>query len=301
MPPTEPIVSVIVPCYNSERTIHACLDALLAQRTQIVYEIVVVDSSTDDTRQIVEQEYPSVRLIHLEKRTFAGAARNVGVQATRAPFCLMIDSDCIAQPDLIERMMARHRERHYVAVGGSVRNGTPRSLSGWIGYLIEFKELMPSTPARLVSNVPTGNAAYRREAFERYGYFDEDLSLTEDLLFNWKLNAAGEDLLFDPDIQVTHLNRTGWSNVFSYQVSLGRTSVAARKRGNGLGFRGGTWLVRYPSLVALMPFVRLMRAVIWLATYDRMSLLLFAIVWPTYLIAAAFWSYGFLLGVIDEA
>ena len=296
----EPIVSVIVPCYNSEQTIRRCLNAILRQHTSTPYDVIVVDSSVDGTPQIVEQEFPSVRLIHIESRTFAGAARNVGVRATGAPFCLMIDSDCLARPDLIERVMARHREGQYAAVGGSVANGTPRSLSGWIGYLMEFKELMPSTPMRLASSVPTGNSAYRREVFERYGYFDEDLWLTEDLLFNWKLFSAGEHLLFDPAIEVTHLNRTGWQNVLSYQIVLGRTSVTARKRGNGLGSRSGNALIRYPILIALMPFVRVMRAAIWLAAYDRRSLLLFSLVWPAYLLAAAFWSFGFLLGVIDE-
>src|SRR5687767_11073549 len=211
--PAEPLVSAIIPCYNSERTIRQCLTAVLNQQTSAVFNVIVVDSSDDQTSEIVRREFPSVQLIKLGQRTYAGAARNKGVQQTRATFCVMIDSDCIAAPDLIERMMARHSEAQYAAVGGSVANGTPGSLSGWIGYLMEFKELMPSTPMRLDRSVPTGNAAYRREVFERYGYFDEDLWLTEDLLFNWKLYSAGERLLFDPAIQVTHLNRTGWRNV----------------------------------------------------------------------------------------
>src|SRR5712692_6727623 len=168
MPPIDPIVTVIVPCYNSEQTIRRCLNAILGQHTSIPYDIIVVDSSVDRTPQIVEREFPSVRLIHLNQRTFAGAARNVGTRATRATFCLMIDSDCIAEPDLIERAITRHREDNYAAVGGSLANGTPRSLSGWIGYLIEIKEFMPSAPRRLAKGMPTANITYRRETLERY-------------------------------------------------------------------------------------------------------------------------------------
>ncbi len=297
MPQSDTTVTVIVPCYNSERTIRLCLTAILNQRTTIAFDVIVVDSSNDQTSQIVEQEFPSVKLIRLENRTFAGAARNVGVKATNAALCVMIDSDCIAAPDVIERMVARHADGDYAAVGGSVINGTPGSLSGWIGYLMEFKELMPSTPERLVRTVPTGNAAYKRKVFKHYGYFDDDLWLTEDLLFNWKLYSAGERLLFDPAIQVTHLNRTGWRNVLGYQVNLGRTAMIARKRGDGLGFRGKDTLVRYPILIALMPFARLKNAALWLASYDRKALLLFLLVWPMYLLAAAFWSFGFFRGV----
>ena len=89
-----------------------------------------------------------MRLIHLDQRTFAGTARNIGIRATLAPLCLMIDSDCIANSDVIERVVARHLKEDYAAVGGALRNGTPKSLSGLIGYLIEFKEFMPGTPER---------------------------------------------------------------------------------------------------------------------------------------------------------
>ena len=285
-------MSVIVPCFNSERTIRRCLNAILEQKTSIPYDVIVVDSSLDETPRIVEREFPAVRLIHLGTRTFAGAARNIGVRASQAPFCLMIDSDCTAQSDLIERMIARHSEAEYAAVGGSLRNGTPKSLSGWTGYLLEFKEFIPSAPRRIVNTVPTANVTYRREALERHGCFDDDMWLSEDILFNWKLCKAGERILFDPEIEVTHLNRTGWREVLSYQVSLGTWSAEARRR----GALPGDVLLRYPALIILMPFVRLMRAAVWLAKVDRQVFLEFLLVSPMYFIGACLWSVGFLKG-----
>lgn len=292
MPPSEPIVSVIVPCYNSERTIRACLTAILNQRTSVPFEVIVVDSSVDRTPHIVETEFPAARLIHLESRTFAGAARNIGVRATKAPLCLMIDSDCIANPDLIERMVARHGETELAAVGGSLRNGTPKSLSGWTGYLLEFKEFIPNAPMRDVSTVPTANVTYRRETLEHFGYFDDDMWLSEDVLFNWKIHSSGKRILFDPAIEVTHLNRTGWKEVLSYQVSLGQCSAEARRRG-GLP---GDVLLRHPALIALMPFVRLLRAAQWLAKMDRETFLMFLLISPMYLLGGCFWSVGFFKG-----
>lgn len=288
------MVSVIIPCYNSEQTIRRCLESILAQRTSIPCDVTVVDSSVDETPRIVEREFPSVRLIHLDRRTFAGAARNVGIRSTVAPFCLMIDSDCVAQPDLIERMIARHREAEYAAVGGSLRNGTPTSLSGWTGYLLEFKEFIPRAPMRLEKTVPTANVTYRRDALERYGCFDEEMWLAEDVLFNWKIHSAGERILFDPAIEVTHLNRTGWRRVLSYQVSLGRCSAEARRRG-GLP---GDILLRHPALIAFMPLVRLARAAVWLARTDAQAFLKFVLISPMYLLAACFWSAGFFQGVV---
>jgi glycosyltransferase involved in cell wall biosynthesis len=285
-----PLLTVIVPCYQSERTIRQCLNAILDQQTTVKFDVIVVDSSSDQTPGIVASEFPCVRLIHLSQRTFAGAARNAGVRATAAQFCLMIDSDCIAAPDLIERAVARHREGEYAAVGGSLGNGTPRSVSGWIGYLIEFKEFMPTTPLRLEKGMPTANITYRREILERYGCFDETMWLAEDILLHWKMHQAGERILFDPAIKVTHLNKTGWRQVLGYQVDLGRLSAVARRR----GALSGQILLKYPPLVLLMPFMRLYRAFTWFAKHDRAVLLVFLLIWPMYLLAAGFWSAGFL-------
>lgn len=293
----EPMVSVIVPCYNSERTIRDCLTALINQRTAVAYDVIVVDSSSDKTPQIVQTEFPAIRLIHLGQRTFAGSARNVGIRATRAQFCLMIDSDCIAHADLIERMMARHREGNYAAVGGSLRNGTPASLSGWTGYLLEFKEFMPTAPARLEKTVPTANVMYKRDALERHGCFDEAMRESEDVLFNWKLHQSGELILFDPAIEVTHLNRTGWKRVLLYQIDLGGSSAKARRRSE----LEGNVLLRHPLLIILMPLVRLARAAIWLAKVDMNAFAVFLLISPMYLLGCAFWSVGFFRTAVGRA
>ena len=284
-----PTLTVIVPCYNSERTIRQCLNSIISQQTEVEFDVIVVDSSSDQTARIVEDEFPSVRLIKLNERAFAGVARNLGIRAARTPYCLMIDSDCVAEPDLIERAMARHREDNYAAVGGSLANGTPRSISGTIGYLIEFKEFMPSAPLRLVQSVPTANVTYRRETLEGYDCFDEVMWLAEDILLHWKMFQAGERILFDPSIKVQHLNKTGWGQILYYQIDLGRFSAIARKRG---GLPGGI-LLKYPPLILLMPFARLLRAFTWFVKHDRNMLLRFLLIWPAYLLAASFWSVGF--------
>ena len=288
-PEAGPLVTVIVPCYQSESTIRQCLNAIINQQTSVKFDVIVVDSSSDQTARIVESEFPSVRLIHLNQRTFAGAARNVGWRATRAVYCLMIDSDCVAESNLIESAIARHGEGNYAAVGGSLANGTPRSVSGWIGYLIEFKEFMPTTPMRLEKGMPTANITYRREVLERYGGFDDSMWLAEDILLHWKMHKAGERILFDPAIKVTHSNKTGWRQVLGYQIDLGRLSAVARRRG---GLPGGI-LLKYPPLILLMPFMRLWRAFTWFAKHDREVLLVFLFIWPMYFLAAGFWSSMF--------
>ncbi|HYP26494.1 MAG TPA: glycosyltransferase, partial [Blastocatellia bacterium] len=229
-------------------------------------------------------------LIRRRERTYAGAARNAGVRASRGRYVVMVDSDCVLSGDAVERMVRRPEGGEYAAVGGSVGNGTPRSLSGTVGFLIEFREFMPSAPFRVEKGIPTANIIYRREVFERFGYFDEDIWPAEDILFNWRLYEAGERLLFDPEIRAVHLNRTGWRNVLSHQLKLGATSALARKRGR---LSGGV-LLRFPALIIFMPIYRLMKAARWFFAHDRKVFLFFLAAWPLYLFAACFWSWGFM-------
>lgn len=90
-------ISVVVPSYNGSSTIRRCLSSLLGQRRP-ADEMIVVDSSDDETPAIIENEFSQVHLIHREDQTFCGAARNIGVQVASGNIIAMTDTDCIAVP-----------------------------------------------------------------------------------------------------------------------------------------------------------------------------------------------------------
>lgn len=277
----------------------------MAQTAPFGFEVVVADSSSDATPEIIRSRFPSVRLVHLEKRTFPGTARNVAIRHSRAPLVAMLDADCIADPDWLERMVALHESGEYGAVGGAICNGTPGSGSGLIGYLLEFREFIPKSPRREVITIPTANICYRREIFERYGLFD-DVRASEDMLFNWRICLAEERILFDPSVRVTHLNKTGWGTIFHYQRVLGSSSAIARHRMNppfeviraypALGWLM-PFLIRFPWLGILIPPVRLARALVWLLRYDRATLLKLVALSPGYLVGAFIWASAFVGGL----
>src|SRR3989344_1873665 len=98
-----PIISVIIPSYNSQRYIARCLHSVISQHTTLPYEIIVVDSSKDETPFIIKKNFPSVQLISLKNQTFPGAARNIGVEKSQGKIIAFIDSDCIAASDWLEK------------------------------------------------------------------------------------------------------------------------------------------------------------------------------------------------------
>ncbi len=105
-------LSVIVPVYNVERYLPACLDSLVAQ-TRPVEEIIVVDDSTDGSSAIAEQyarRHPSIRVVRGPGRDVA-SARNLGLGLARGDWIGLVDADDWIEPDMYERLLA-HAAAH---------------------------------------------------------------------------------------------------------------------------------------------------------------------------------------------
>jgi hypothetical protein len=190
-------------------------------------------------------------------------------------------------------MLRRHREADYAAVGGSIANGTPRSLVGSAEHLFEFNEFLPQAPERLVANIPTCNICYRRSALDgaRFDVGPEGAQLgAEDLILNCGLARSGLKLLFDPAIRVVHLNRTRLHAFLRHQYLLGRSSCWARKRTD----LPGRIFADYPLLGLVLPVVRLARIGFRLSRFDWMATLRFLALSPLLLVAAVVWAAGFM-------
>jgi glycosyltransferase involved in cell wall biosynthesis len=163
------MISVIIPSYNSEKTIKQCLGSLINQTYEGEYEIILVDSSNDKTLEIVNSQYPNVKLVHLKSKTDPGTARNIGIRQARGEIIALIDSDCFAMTDWLKRIVEAHGETYNI-VGGVVVNGNAADdIIGWAGYLAEFREFLPGLPKMEVNHIPTCNISYKRIIFDRYG------------------------------------------------------------------------------------------------------------------------------------
>jgi len=216
-------VSVVIPVYNAQATIQRALQSLALQKVDFDYEIIVVDSSSDETPQIIGAEFPQAKLIHLEKKTPVGAARNVGIKAARGEVIAFIDSDCVAQDGWLSALIKAHDEVPAAAgVGGSVTNANPESAVGWASFLIEFARVLPSGSRREVGDIVGCNSSYKRWVFERYGLNHGGNFAGDDMLFNWMLTRNGESLLFEPRARIAHINREEFNVFLTHMRHLGR-------------------------------------------------------------------------------
>lgn len=104
MPANEPSVSVIVPIYNVEKYLNACVDSILQQSFTDFELILVDDESPDGCGRICDsyaRQDKRVKVIH-KKNSGVSAARNAGIEAAKGKTIAFVDSDDIVEPDMLE-------------------------------------------------------------------------------------------------------------------------------------------------------------------------------------------------------
>lgn len=188
-------LSVIIPCYNAEKTIRRCLASVAAQRglaeDDRVEVIVIDDASADRSAAVAEAcggQLPlSLRLLRHEHNSGVSCSRNDGIDCAAGQYIMFLDADDEIEPDCCSRMLSEARRRQaditafnirYYWEDGRVRDVFPRldcSVSGE-GYLAELK----GAPYFDISCAKL----FRRDFIER-----EKLRFTAGM-------AMGEDTLF---------------------------------------------------------------------------------------------------------
>lgn len=107
-----PKVSVIIPVYNGERYLAACLDSVCAQSLRDLEILCVDDGSTDGTPEIL-RSYAArdgrVRVL-TQRNINAGAARNLGMRYATGEFFSFLDADDFFEPDMLESAVKRAEE-----------------------------------------------------------------------------------------------------------------------------------------------------------------------------------------------
>lgn len=197
--------SIIIPAYNAASTLEECLDACRRQSCPAAEIIVVDDGSTDDTPVIAKRL--GVRFLCQENRGPA-AARNAGARIANGDILVFTDSDCVPEPDWLERILAGFTEDVIAGVGGSygIRND-----SSLLARIIHEEIVLRHQRFRdRVDFLGSFNVAYRRAAFDAANGFDESFAHAsgEDNDLAYRLHDNGGSLRFVVDARVAHYHPT---------------------------------------------------------------------------------------------
>ncbi len=213
-------LSVVVPAYNAGSFLKTAVESLLAQGLPGL-EIVVVDDGSTDGSSDALKGLPA-RIVRQANKGEA-AARNAGVRASVAPYVTFLDADDVMAPGALaarlEYLSARPAES---AVGGlpsrliDERGAVVAEVRARMAAKCSFPFRLTDAFYRAGSFFPVSCSLYlyRRELFDRVGYYDESLPAAPDCDFHFRaLKAISIPVLdmpvFDRRLHGSNLSLTG--------------------------------------------------------------------------------------------
>jgi peptidoglycan-N-acetylglucosamine deacetylase len=187
-------VSIVVPAYNEEDLLPACLESLLAQDYAGPLEILVVNNASTDATGDLARSF-AVRVIDEPERGYGRALRRGFAEATGS-IIAATDADTVVPRDWISRLVRAYDENpEVVAVGGAIEfHGANRRGTLFIhGLLPMVNRLDRANPAG--PHLWGANLSVRRDAFERTGGWNPEFSFQADTELSERLRTAGRVLL----------------------------------------------------------------------------------------------------------
>lgn len=232
-----PHVSIIIPCYNEEKYIGACIDSIINNDyPKNRLEILVVDGmSNDASRYIIkrfQETYTYIKMLDNPKR-ITPSALNIGIKAARGDFIIRMDAHAIYEGDYISKCVKYLLEYDADNVGGiletipRVENLVGKSIAKTFSHTFGsgnalYKTGIANQPV-WVDTVPFG--CYRRNVFEKIGYFDERLTRSQDIEFNKRLRRLGGKILLVPQIKSKYYIRSDYRSFFVHNFKDGFWAV----------------------------------------------------------------------------
>lgn len=184
------LVSIIIPVYNSEKYLDACLQSVLAQTYRNIEILLIDDGSTDRSGVICDAYAVKDTRIHVFHNQNHGVSysRNCGIKFSKGSFLTFIDSDDSVSETYIEGMISA-ASKHDLVISEIIDTFTyeggekiKREINGLIGNKFTQNVYVLRAYLRLICA-----KLYRAEIIRKHEiYFDENISYKEDQIFNYR-------------------------------------------------------------------------------------------------------------------
>ncbi len=216
-----PIVGVVIPSRNRREDLVECLKSLEKQTYPRWFCIVVDDASVDDTGDMVRRSFPDFELVSLATSQGAVGASNAGFRRaldSEAAYVLRLDSDTVADSDLIAALVARAEADpqagvltanvYFYDAPDVIWSAGARQSPFHFGASVDHRgeKDTPSTQsARPVDYAWSTGVLIRRAVLEQVGGFDPDFVVYyEEVDFCIRVRRAGWRILVVPQARLWH-------------------------------------------------------------------------------------------------
>ncbi len=224
-----PLVSIIIPNWNGGHHLPTCLTSLRAQ-TFRDFEVIVADNaSTDGSPELLQRDYPEVRLVLLDRNYGFTGACNAGLRAAQGEIKILLNNDTECDPNWLAEVVAAferypdagmiaskmllfdRRDTFHTAGDLYRRDGIPMNRGVWTKDVGQY-------PEGYVFSACGGSAAYRSAMLAQLGLLDEDFFFScEDVDLAWRAQLAGFRAVYAPKAVVYHkLSATGAGTTASF-------------------------------------------------------------------------------------
>jgi cellulose synthase/poly-beta-1,6-N-acetylglucosamine synthase-like glycosyltransferase len=231
-------VSIVIPAYNAEKHIRKVVESVLQQDYKGEIEIIVInDGSNDNSLEIVNTFINKGNVIILnQSNQGAVIATNKGFEAAKYDIVCSVDSDVVLHKNWLKKIIAEFDDSEVGAVQGYYK--TPKDASFWIkmmGYDIEKR--YDDIKGKFVTQVCTGNTAYRKSALDSAGLFDPGFEYAYDNDMSYRLLKAGYKLVFKKDALCDHYWKEDFKSYISQQFksAFGRMQLISKHKERFLG------------------------------------------------------------------
>jgi glycosyltransferase involved in cell wall biosynthesis len=179
-------VSVIIPVHNGAKFLPEAIQSVQTQNYQPLEIIIVDDGSIDKTATVVDRYRPQVKnlVYHYQARQGVSAARNQGIRLAQGNAIVFLDADDLLAPNSLQRGLNYLRQDASVDI---VQGYVQELKLSILETSLEKEQLQFELLNRPHFNFNLGSAIYRQSVFEQVGFFDESLSLSEDV--DWFMRA----------------------------------------------------------------------------------------------------------------
>ncbi len=235
-----PAVSVVVPVYNSERTLEPLLESLLAldyPKDRVEF-VLVNNGSTDGTRDKLARFGDRIRVVD-EPRRGRSAARNRGISEARHDLIAFTDADCVLDPQWLRQLLPPLLEANVGISGGRIAVVEPCNAIAKFGEFVRDHNL--AINVYKPPYVDTSNWASPKNVLQAAGGFDERLPRCEDVDLAFRIFQSGYRIVYRAEALVRHRNRDSWKGLFKDGFEHGYHSVPVLTKHyrflQGVGYR----------------------------------------------------------------
>jgi glycosyltransferase involved in cell wall biosynthesis len=175
----KPLVSIVIPTYNSEKTLEKCLKSIKNQTYKNIEVIVVDKFSKDRTVEIAKRFKAKVFFKEPERASQV----NFGVKKARGKYIYRVDADFVLEPTIVEEAVKKCEEEGYDAI--TIHNTSDPTISFWSKVRKFERDCYKDDELNIAARF------FKKEVFEAISGFNESLVAAEDYDFHNRLLEMG--------------------------------------------------------------------------------------------------------------